>query len=233
MYQHCPFCNIRANRERVDREEKTSSMSRIEAPDEGVFGGDTTRDIVPCVRFLPCGHTFPKQEIERLDRIAKRLRERREEVETADLQDASVELILSELNDLQSQLETMRWRVKKTRVAPEGPVEHEKAFESTSTASILMESGSTIEYHSEAGTDVQTDLGPRGGEYYGTSPVQAAEEYTGSFTMEVDDEDLIEEIFGGELKDVSIGFEENDDVEMIAGVPVVTSDEMADQIYRP
>jgi hypothetical protein len=118
----------------------------------------------------------------------------------------------------------MRWRVKNTRVSPEGPVEHEKAVSPAHTHSIIMESGSTIEYdhdvshpshgHSAAG------VGPQGGQYY-----------EGSFTLdmsaaEVDGaiDDFVEELRTGKVEDCSISFEESD-VELIEGVPVVTSEE--------
>jgi hypothetical protein len=239
MYQHCPFCNIRANRKKVDREKKTAAMDRLNETglsNEVTVGNDPAKDIIPCIQFLPCGHTFPEQEIERLDRVVKRISQRREEVQESDVEDGSVELILSELNDLESQLETMRWRVKNTRVAPEGPVEHEKAVSPAHTHSITMESGSTIEYEHDVSHPSHNHSpavgGVQGGQYYGTSPVRAAaDEYTGSFTIdmsaaEVDGaiDDFVEELRSGKVEDFSISYEESD-VELIEGVPVVTSEE--------
>lgn len=135
-YRRCPFCNIRADRKRVERHGQ-SPEARLDAPmmasdsDSVNFSDELTYDTVECVQFIPCGHEFPLSKVDELDSVLDRLRRRENELSSKppDVTDPETKMILAEISDLQKRLRKVRWEVSESVIHDGEPIEtNRKAF---------------------------------------------------------------------------------------------------------
>lgn len=116
-YKRCPLCHITADRrivKREDRDEPDSAGMTFTGPGDGeALNREAKITTVECVQFVPCGHEFPRSDIELLDSVAGRIAERQQELQDLDdLDTPESTLILNELGDLEDRLDNLRWKAQ-------------------------------------------------------------------------------------------------------------------------